>query len=70
MIYMTLIKLLRRKGTALHAVSPRNIRKRKGMVMIIGNSLVVSLLIWPNLKRKVFHTRKKNQKIKQKCITS
>jgi hypothetical protein len=56
--------------TALRPVSPRKIRKLNGTTSRIGNSFFISLPSSPNLNRKVFHTRKKNQKIKQKCITT
>jgi hypothetical protein len=56
--------------TALRPVSPRKIRKLIGTASRIGNSFFISFPSSPNLKRKVFQTRKKNQKIKQKCITT
>ena len=54
--------------TILRPVSTRNIRKLKGTTSSIGNSLFISIPSNPNLNRNVFHIKKKNQNIRQKCI--
>ncbi len=43
-------------------------RKWKGSTKRMVNSLFISFPRRPNLKRKVFQIKKKNQKIKQKCM--
>ena len=42
--------------------------KFRGTTRRMGNSLFISLPRRPNLKRNVYQIRKKNQKMKLKCI--
>ena len=44
--------------------------KFRGTTIKMGNSLFISLPTRPNLNRKVFQIRKKNQKMKLKCMTT
>ena len=56
--------------TTRRKVSIRKNRKLKGTTRSTGNSRFISLPRSPNLNRNVFQIRKKNQKMKQKCITT
>ena len=56
--------------TILRKVSIRKKMKLRGTTSRIGNSLFISFPKSPNLNRKVYQIRKKNQNIKLKCITT
>ena len=53
------------KLTILRPFSTRKIKRIKGTAIRMGTSFM-SLPSSPNLKRNVFHTRKKNQKIRDR----
>ena len=56
--------------TTRRKVSMMKNTKFRGTNSRTGNSRVISLPRRPNLKRNVFQIRKKNQNMKQKCITT